>query len=96
MSKRSASSSAQGAPEPKFPKAQDYATYVYQSDMVHRDNSLFLETFMDYQSLVLTRPMQLGKTTLFSLVELVFSKNKKFPDGLKYEPPEGLKTHAMF
>jgi hypothetical protein len=36
--------------------------------------------------------MQLGKTTLFSLAELVFSKNKKCPDGLKYEPPEDLKN----
>jgi hypothetical protein len=98
MSKRgcSASPSAQGSPKPKFPRVQQYASLVYKSEMVHRDNSSFLRTFMGYQSLVLTRPMQLGKTTLFSLVELVFSKNERCPDGLAYQPPAGLKTRALF
>jgi hypothetical protein len=50
---------------------------------------------MEYQSLVLTRPMQLGKTTLFSLVELVFSKNERCPDGLAYKPPAELKNSCF-
>jgi hypothetical protein len=39
--------------------------------------------------------MQLGKTTLFSLVELVFSKNKHSPAGLLYEPPADLKNSCF-
>ena len=31
--------------------------------------------------------MQLGKTTLFSLAELLFSKDKTAPTGLEYDPP---------
>jgi hypothetical protein len=39
--------------------------------------------------------MQLGKTTLFSLVELVFSKNKQCPVALEYQPTAGLKNSCF-
>jgi hypothetical protein len=61
ITKRSASPSAQASPRPKFPGAQQYAEHVYQSEMVHRDNSSFSANFTEHQSLVLTQAMQLWK-----------------------------------
>jgi hypothetical protein len=39
--------------------------------------------------------MQLGKTTLFSLVELVFSRNKACPEGLEYQASANLKNSCF-
>jgi hypothetical protein len=72
---------------PKFPRPSDYAEGVYNSRVTHRDNSKFLEKLVEYRSLVFARPMQLGKTTLFSLAELLFSKSSTAPAGLAYDPP---------
>jgi hypothetical protein len=76
----------------KFPRPQDAAAVVYAEATVHRDNSAILSLFTDYNSLVFTRPSQLGKTTLFSLAELLFSKNRKGATGLAYVPPAHLKN----
>eukprot|EP00550_Attheya_septentrionalis_P003234 CAMPEP_0198286428 /NCGR_PEP_ID=MMETSP1449-20131203/5515_1 /TAXON_ID=420275 /ORGANISM="Attheya septentrionalis, Strain CCMP2084" /LENGTH=601 /DNA_ID=CAMNT_0043984165 /DNA_START=102 /DNA_END=1907 /DNA_ORIENTATION=+ len=73
-------------PRPKFPRPYDYEG-VYDSTMIHRDNSTALEILEEWRSLVLTRPMQMGKTTLFSLAQLVYSKASTAPTGLEYDCP---------
>jgi hypothetical protein len=62
---------------------------VFSQDLIHRDNSDYLKHIAEHASkaIVFTRPMQLGKTTLFSLAEELFSKNKVAPNcPLRYMP----------
>mmetsp|Transcript_6783 Transcript_6783/g.18959 ORF Transcript_6783/g.18959 Transcript_6783/m.18959 type:complete len:637 (-) Transcript_6783:946-2856(-) len=63
-----------------FPgRHQNGAANVYRSIHGYRDNSSFLaELFSSNDAAIcFTRPMQLGKTTLFSLADEVFSINKE-------------------
>jgi hypothetical protein len=85
MAKRSADSFPR-CPEPKFPRPSDYEK-VYDSTVIHRDNSNTLKFLEGWRSLVITRPMQMGKTTLFSLAEQVYSKSLTAPTGLEYDCP---------
>lgn len=69
------------------------AANVFQKDIGHRDNSLSLETLFSHtsNSVSFIRPMQLGKTTLISLAEELFSVNSKsnVESDLKYSPGPG-------
>lgn len=85
------------APSPlKFPRAQQYANHVYATGVVHRDNSMFLEEFVGHSSLLFARPMQLGKSTFFTLAEWFFSKKETAPPThlLQYDPPAELKNRC--
>jgi hypothetical protein len=87
--KRSAASSTPGASPPKFPKVHEYAGDIYKEDIIHRDNSPFLAELAKHKAAIFLRPMQLGKTSLFTLAELVYSKRKTAPTNLKLHlPPE--------
>ncbi|KAL3906092.1 MAG: hypothetical protein SGARI_004158, partial [Bacillariaceae sp.] len=68
------------------------AAHVYRRDLCYRDNSQFLETlFNNDNALCFTRPMQLGKSVLFSLANEVYSRNEKsnVDSDLGYSPGEG-------
>ena len=60
---------------------QNGAANVHRKGKLHgyRDNSLFLEELFNGSddAMCFTRPMQLGKTTLFSLADEIFSINKE-------------------
>eukprot|EP00980_Cylindrotheca_fusiformis_P022424 scaffold9290_cov107-Cylindrotheca_fusiformis.AAC.2 len=76
-----------------FPgRHQNGAANVYRKLHGYRDNSLFLEELFNSSdnAICFTRPMQLGKTTLFSLAEEIFSINKEsnVDTDLKYSPGE--------
>ena len=76
-----------------FPgRHQNGASAIYRQGRGYRDNSLFLEQLFNHDdnAIVFTRPMQLGKTTLFSLADELFSVNKTSNvDGdLRYSPGE--------
>ena len=63
-----------------FPgRHQNGAANVYRKLRGYRDNSLFLEKLFNAEetAICFTRPMQLGKTTLFSLADELFSINKE-------------------
>lgn len=79
---------------PKFPCAQQTATLVFKEGAVSRDNSKFLKVFMENTSMVFMRPMQLGKTTLFSLAQLSFSSAFTAPEGLQYDPTAEVKNNC--
>jgi hypothetical protein len=70
---------------PKFPRVHQYASDIYNKSMVYRDNSPFLSILQENPAAIFLRPMQLGKTSLFTLAELVFSKGKQAPDVLEYD-----------
>jgi len=76
----------------RFPGRHQNHVEIYQKDRWYRDNSLFLETLFnnDSNALVFTRPMQLGKTTLLSLADELFSvnKNSDVDSELSYSPGE--------
>jgi hypothetical protein len=59
-----------------------FGASVFSQEIVYRDNSLYLKFIAENgaNAVVFTRPMQLGKTTLFSLALELFSKNKIAPD----------------
>ena len=83
MSKRSCSEpgeSYQTAKRPFFPVPYQLADIYYLVDegMVVRNNVAFLRS-MDNLSVLFTRPTQMGKSTLFSLAEKVYSKTEKAP-----------------
>ena len=66
-----------------FPERhQTDAAGVYHRDRGHRDNSPFLgRLFHNHKkALCFARPMQLGKTTLFSLADELFSVNHECPN----------------
>ena len=69
------------------------AAHVYRRDLCYRDNSPVLETLFNHNdnALCFTRPMQLGKSILFSLANEVYSRNEKsnVDSGLGYSPGEG-------
>jgi hypothetical protein len=75
-----------------FPALFDHADGVYTDDKVYRDNSRFVETFIEKNALLFTRPPQLGKTTLLSLADMLLNKTKEAPDGIEYTPPEGVRN----
>lgn len=91
------SASNQGDQEPPVKRAKatfgfpNGASAIYQG-RGYRDNSLFLEKLFNHDdnAIVFTRPTQLGKTTLFSLADELFSVNKTSNvDGdLQYSPGE--------
>lgn len=63
---------------PRFPEASELAEIFERDDsLVVRDNTEYLAR-MNKLSLF-TRPTQLGKSTFFSLAELVYSKTKEAP-----------------
>ena len=68
------------------------AAYVYRKDLCYRDNSLVLETLFNnkHNALCFTRPMQLGKSILFSLANELYSKNQasNVDSDLNYSPSE--------
>ena len=68
------------------------AAHVYQKDLCYRDNSSYLETLFNHESnaLCFTRPMQLGKSILFSLANELFSRNENsnVDSDLGYSPGE--------
>ena len=69
------------------------AAHVYRKDLCYRDNSSVLETFFNHEdnALCFTRPMQLGKSILFSLANEVFSRNERsnVDSHLSYSPGKG-------
>ena len=69
------------------------AAHVYRRDLCYRDNSPVLETLFNHNdnALCFTRPMQLGKSILFSLANEVYSRNEKsdVDSDLDYSPGEG-------
>lgn len=69
------------------------AASVYKKDLFYRDNSSYLETLFNHQdnALCFTRPMQLGKSVLFSLANEMYSKSETSnvdSDNLGYSPGE--------
>jgi hypothetical protein len=73
-----------------FPnRHQNGAANVYRQGLHYRDNSSFVgQLFNAANAICFTRPMQLGKTTLFSLADELFSVNKtsNIDTGLSYSP----------
>jgi hypothetical protein len=65
-----------------FPDRHVCGTSIFSREAFHRDNSLYLKHIAKKEgnAIVFTRPMQLGKTTLFSLATELFSKNNVAPD----------------
>jgi hypothetical protein len=64
-----------------FPDRHMFGASVFSQKVFHRDNSLYLKFIAENgNAVVFTRPMQLGKTTLFSLAQELFSKNTTAPD----------------
>ena len=81
-----------------FPaRHQNGAANVYRKLRGYRDNSLFLEKLFNAEetAICFTRPMQLGKTTLFSLADELFSINKEsnVDTDLKYSVGEDDRNH---
>jgi hypothetical protein len=76
-----------GPPQKKtFPRLLQSANQMFVDGVVFRDNSHYLKHFFSAQSILFTRPMQLGKTTLFSLADDIFSKNRPMMNvPLKFE-----------
>jgi hypothetical protein len=75
-----------------FPGLFDHADAVYTDKKVYRDNSSFVETFINKNALLFTRPPQLGKTTLLSLADMLLNDTKQAPRGIAYTPPEGVRN----
>jgi hypothetical protein len=76
-----------------FPGLLETADKVYTKEKDYRDNSRFVETFIENgNALLFTRPPQLGKTTLLSLADMLLSKAEKAPRGIAYTPPEGVRN----
>ena len=78
----------------KFPARHQHGAHeVYRKGTKYRDNSRYLEVMMghDNNALCFTRPMQLGKTVLFSLANELFSlnENSNVDSDLTYSPGEG-------
>jgi hypothetical protein len=87
MTSRQATSAPAGeAPRrPKFPRVHQYASKIYSESMMYRDNSRFLSILQESSAAIFLRPMQLGKTSLFTLANLVFGKGEQAPDVLEYD-----------
>ncbi len=89
MNKRTSEASvAEGARKPKFPRVQEYGLHIFNEEKEYRDNSAFLEHLFEQSAALFLRPMQLGKTSLSSLAELIFSRAKKAPTFLNWRPLE--------
>lgn len=67
---------------------------IFSEEVIHRDNSSYLGILnSEANAVVFTRPMQLGKTTLFSLAKKLFSSNQTDPGFvLEYMPAEADKN----
>ena len=79
MSKRSFLDGSTQAREvrPRFPRAAQLADIFNQTDLIVRDNTEYLAKMR--KTSLFTRPTQLGKSTLLSLAEMVYSKRKIAP-----------------
>jgi hypothetical protein len=74
-----------------FPHRNQYGSAVFSQDVIHRDIAEHAS-----KAIVFTRPMQMGKTTLFSLAEELFSKNKVAPNRPLHFMPEDKDKNKWF